>query len=353
MISSAPESLPLDSPEANAGLVGHDDAERTLLDAYRSGRIHHAWILQGPYGIGKATLAYRFARFLLAHPDPAGADARRAKNLAVAPDSPFARQIAARSHPNLTVLQRPRDEDGNPSATIIPVDAVRRVGRFLGTTAATDGWRIVIVDAADDLNRASANALLKMLEEPPEYAIFLLVSHVPGRLLPTIRSRCRRLALKPLAEVDLSALLAAAGPADGEEDLARAIRLAEGSVGRALEFLSKDGQETARDVLDFLDRLPHYDRRAMQALAERLGRRGGEAGYRLGTALLLDWISARARTAARSGAHPAQLAPWSEVWEKVSRALAETETYNLDRTQTLLTAFRTVSVAAVQNAAHA
>lgn len=345
-----PRPLEIAPPEASRILIGHEAAERTLLDGYRSGRLPHAWLIDGPAGIGKATLAYRFARFLLAHPDPAGADMQAAADLGVADDSAVTRQIAARAHPNLVVLQRPRDEDGKTTGTSIPIDEIRRAGRFLATTAAGGGWRIVIVDAADDLLRPAANALLKMLEEPPTRSLFLLVAHMPGRLLPTVRSRCRRLPLKPLPEATVAEMLHAAGEGEDPADLALAARLAQGSFGRALEIVSPEGRNTAHAVSEVLEQMPRLDAERLRALGERLGRRGGEAGFRLAGTMLLDWIAARTRQAARRGAVPGQLAPWSEVWEKVSRALAETEVFNLDRTQTLLMAFRSVSAAAVQDA---
>lgn len=343
----------LDRPEANEALVGHARAELVLLDSYRSGRVPHAWIIDGPAGIGKATLAFRFARFVLANPDPGSSDVQQASGLVVPAGSGVARQIAARAHPNLIVLERPRDEDGKPTGRDIPVESVRRVGRFLATTAAAGGWRIVVADPADELNRSSANALLKMLEEPPERCLFLLVAHVPGRLLPTIRSRCRRLSLKPLPDESLTGLLAAIGAGDGEADRRLAARIAEGSLGRALEVLADDGRDTARAMVEILDEMPHADTARIQAVAERAGSRGGEGRYRLAASILLDWIAARARSAALQDGAPPQLARWSEVWEKVSRALAETEIYNLDRTQTLLMAFRSVSAAAVLDAARA
>lgn len=333
-------------PEASGLLVGHDAAERALLDAYRSERIHHAWLIEGPEGIGKATLAYRFARFVIRHPEPAAPAVREAKDLSVPATDPTARQIAMRAHPNLTVLEYPRDEEGRATKSIIPVDAVRRVSRFLGTTAAGGNWRIVVVDAADDLNRASANALLKMLEEPPRRSLFLLVSHLPGRLLPTIRSRCRRLMLKPLAGEVVRDLMGRAVTDADSEEIDLACSMAGGSFGRALEIGSSEGTKLAREMLALLESLPRAEQLALHGLAERLGRRGQDEAYALATSLMLDWIAARSRADALSGAAPAQLAPWAQVWEKVSRALAETEIYNLDRTQTLLTAFRAVSTAA-------
>src|SRR5918912_1048242 len=178
-------------PRVSAHLYGHAQAEQMLLAAYRSGRMPHAVLLTGPEGIGKATLAYRLVRFVLRWPDPAAPDVP-ARSLAVAPEHPVSRQVAAGSHPDLVTLEA---EPGG----IIPVDAVRRAVRFFGATAGEGGWRIAVIDAAENLNTAAANALLKALEEPPRRALFVLISHAPGRLPATIRSRAVSFALRPLS----------------------------------------------------------------------------------------------------------------------------------------------------------
>ncbi|MEJ8573206.1 DNA polymerase III subunit delta' [Microbaculum marinum] len=349
MTTSAIETF--EPPEAASVLLGHVEAESALLNAYRSDRLHHAWLIEGPEGVGKATLAYRFARFLLRHPDPANPAVVEAADLSVAPDDPVARQFRARSNPDLVVLQRPRDEDGKFTATVINVDAVRRIARFLSTTSASGGWRVVIVDSADDFNRSSANALLKMLEEPPQRSVFLLLSNTPGRLLPTIRSRCRRLVLKPLRIDEIASTLRAAGL--GRDDGARemAARLSGGSLGKAIELVADDAVETVEGLFAILDRMPGHDPLKAQKFAEAIGRRGAEARYALATSLIYDWLTGKLSREARAGADAAVLAPWAEVWEKVTRALSETERLNLDRTQTLLSVFRIISAAASQDAA--
>ncbi|HWK33029.1 MAG TPA: DNA polymerase III subunit delta', partial [Hyphomicrobium sp.] len=194
-------------PRETEQLFGHSGVEATLAGALASGRVHHAWLLSGPRGIGKATLAYRFARAALAEPaerDPSGA------SLSIAPETTAARQVRALSHPGLLLIRRPYDVKAKRFATSIPVDEVRRLRSFLSHRAAGDGWRVVIVDEANELNVNAANALLKSLEEPPERTVFLLVSSAPGQLVPTIRSRCRALALSPLGAKDLHAATAQA-----------------------------------------------------------------------------------------------------------------------------------------------
>ena len=167
-------------------LFGHREAEAALLDAYSSGRIPHAWLIGGAQGIGKATLAYRMARFVLTHRDPLAASVQRAETLAIDPNEPAARHIASGAHGGLLVLERTANEKG-VLRTVITVDETRETISFFGSTAAVEGWRVCIVDTVDELNPNAANALLKILEEPPQQSLFLLVSHAPARVLPTIR----------------------------------------------------------------------------------------------------------------------------------------------------------------------
>src|SRR5437016_8213797 len=169
----------------------------------------HAWLIGGPRGVGKATLAYRMARFVFAQPDPSRPDAQGATWLGLPPDNPAVRRVGAQAHSDMLVLARTEGDSGK-LRTVIQVDDVRRTIGFFGSTAGEGGWRVCIVDSADELNAAGANALLKILEEPPAKALLIVVSHAPGRLLPTIRSRCRRLALRPLAAEDVARALAAA-----------------------------------------------------------------------------------------------------------------------------------------------
>src|ERR1700733_7125552 len=179
-------------PRETTALSGHREAELALLNAYKSGRIPHAWLIGGGQGIGKATLAYRMARFALSHRDPLATSVQRADTLAVDPDGAAARHVASGSHGGLLTLERTLNEKG-VMRTVISVDQTRETISFFGSTAAVEGWRVCIVDTVDELNPNAANALLKILEEPPRQSLFLLVSHAPARVLPTILSRCRKL----------------------------------------------------------------------------------------------------------------------------------------------------------------
>src|SRR6202166_1011212 len=189
-------------PRETSTLAGHREAEAALLNAYRSGRIPHAWLIGGAQGIGKATLAYRMARFVLSHRDPSMPAVQRAETLWVDPSDSVARHIAAGAHGGLLTLERTLNDKG-VIRSVITVDETRETITFFGSTAAVEGWRVCIVDTVDELNPNAANALLKVLEEPPQQSLFLLVSHAPARVLPTILSRCRKLMLRPLSTEDV------------------------------------------------------------------------------------------------------------------------------------------------------
>src|SRR5579885_1857225 len=233
---------PIPPPRENPDLVGHEAGEATLLACYRSGRLPHAWLITGPRGIGKATLAFRFARFLLAGGASSG------EGLALSPGHPAFRRVASGGHPDLLVVERGYDPRRRRLRSEIVVADTRAIATFLRLTPAEDGWRVVILDGADAMNRNASNAVLKILEEPPERCVLLLVSENPGRLLPTIRSRCRRLALKPLARAQVEEAIIRLRPDIGGEDARRAAQLAHGSIGRALELATTGGLALYRDL---------------------------------------------------------------------------------------------------------
>src|ERR1700761_8017176 len=186
-------------PRETFALLGQDVVLARASRALRAGRPPSAWLITGAPGIGKATLAYRIARYLLAY----GATADGPDDLSVPANNPAAIQVAAASHPGLLVLKRGINPDTGKLMTVLSVDEIRRLGGFFGMTSGAGGWRVAVVDTADDMNDNAANALLKMLEEPPSRAMLLLLSNTPGRLLPTIRSRCQRLGLRALDDRSL------------------------------------------------------------------------------------------------------------------------------------------------------
>ncbi len=309
-------------------LFGHIEAERVLLDAYKSGRMPHAWLIGGPPGIGKATLAFRLARFVLVHPDQKAAEVQRATSLAVDPDHPVARRIAAQAQGDLLVLERIVNEQTGKLYTVIRVDDVRRTVAFFGSTAGEGGWRIAIVDAVDDLQREGSNALLKILEEPPERTLLLLISHAPGRELPTIRSRCRRLLLRPLGAAHVAGAVAAATRRNVDEpEIRTAAAAADGSVKRALSLLDGSALALRQRVLELFAQLPTPDPRALHALGDALG--GTEPRTLAAFMDMVDgWLSARLDADARDLRRMARVA---QAWDKVNRAAREVEAYNLER----------------------
>jgi DNA polymerase-3 subunit delta' len=315
-------------PRERAVLVGHAAAERQLLDAYRGPRMPHAWLIGGPEGIGKATLAYRFARFVLAHPRPAAVPAGTA-DLSVPADHPVFRRIVAGAHPDLLMLRRIAEGGKDKVPQDIPVKLVREIVRFFGSTAGDGGWRVCLVDSADELNRHGANALLKLLEEPPARSLFLIVSHMPGRLLPTIRSRCRLLTLQPLAEDDIVAGLGtfydvSVPPAEARQAAARA----EGSLRRALEAILGGQQDFIAEIEGTMEAAPAIDPMKTHAIGDRLQRRDDD-DFEAFLRAVRDHLHRRVTDGAGEGAR--RLAPYAEVWDKVEVAAAQVRTFNLER----------------------
>jgi len=328
------EDLPV---RANPDLSGHLAAAAALEAAARSGRLPHAWLVCGPPGIGKATLGYRFARWLLSGgvERPAGP-----APLHLDPGHPVFRRISANAHADLRAL-RPV-ADGRVTKEI-RVDAVRDAIRFLGMTPAEGGWRFVLVDQADEMRPEAANALLKTLEEPPPRAVLMLTTSAPDRLLPTIRSRCRRLELAPLAEAEMGALLGKLRPELGGADRARLATVAEGSPGRALELVEGEGLALQQLVERALAGLAGGDRREWHALAEAVAAKRDGSSFTTFMGLLRREISAATRRAARGLPTPPwlalrPLAEWSTLWDSLGRLAAETDGLSLDRKQAVLTA---------------
>jgi DNA polymerase III subunit delta' len=356
------------APRRNPNFVGHEDAEQRLLDAWSSGRMHHAWLIGGPPGVGKATLAYRFARFVLSQESSAdnggglfGA-AAPPHSLHVAAGSPIFQRIASGGHADLLTVERARDEKKNRLKRDIAVDDVRRIAPFLHMTSGEGGWRVAIIDGADRMNISGMNAILKILEEPPPRALLLLVSDNPGGLLPTIRSRTRKLALNPLPEENVAALLGRYRPDVDADDRMVLAHLAEGAIGRAVALADAGGLALYREMLDLLSGLPRLDPAAVQGFAEKISRAGADELYETATDLLVWWLARLVRalavgvlpheTVPGEGALIARLAAagglerWMQVWEKTAREFARAEAANLDKTLVVATALTALESAA-------
>ena len=320
-------------PRETSVLFGHDGAERRFLAAYRSGRVPHAWLIGGEPGIGKGTLAYRIARFVLAYPDPSRMPART--SLALDPAHPTVRRVAVNAHPDLLVLERTVGDTGK-MRTVITVEQVRRLAAFFGSTAGEGGWRICIVDSADELKHPQgSNALLKVLEEPPPQSLFLLVSHAPGRLLPTIRSRCRRLVLRPLGQGDVVKAASIALGVDADDPaLAAAAAAARGSVSRAIALAGGPMLVLREKVEELLNALPSTDPHALHALGDQLDRDRGLLEVFVGA--VRDWLSAQLDMEARN---LGRLARMADLWERLNRSARDVEIYNLERKPFVFTIF--------------
>ncbi|MFQ5533238.1 MAG: DNA polymerase III subunit delta' [Sphingomonadales bacterium] len=335
------DALAPSHPRENPDLFGHDQAERALIEAYSSGRLAHGWLITGPRGIGKATLAYRFARYLLnggGANSAAGLFGEPGASLHVDPDADVFRRITANGHGGLTTVERSIDQKTKKLRGTIAVDDIRRLHGFFGLTATEGGWRIAVVDAADEMNNNAANALLKILEEPPARAVLLLVAHAPGRLPATIRSRCRLLPLRPLRDSEVSRIVARHYPDLTEHDLALVARLAGGSPGRALALAAEGGVELYRDITGLLDPLPDLDIGAVYDLADRLTR--ADDGYRLFTGLVEGWLAdAIKRRAIAGGQADRDIEPWTRTWDELTRLIERCAAVNLDKRQVVVTIF--------------
>ncbi len=345
-------------PRETRRMLGHEAAETIIADAIASRRLHHAWLMTGEQGIGKATFAYRIARFLLAQQ---GLELPSAlASLTVADESRAWRQVANLSHPGLLILRRGWDSSGKKFRQSIAIDDIRALRHFLQRTAVTP-WRVIIVDGADDLNLNSANALLKSLEEPPPRTVFLLISSSPGRLLLTIRSRCRTVRFEPLGTEALRQAVQAAcrtAERDAPEaaQLSTLLALGKGSPRRVLQLLDGGGLALFEAVLTLLESLPRLDRMALHKLIALTAGRDTDA-HSMAFDLLEEILASALRGQAAGGGPDAtfpqlrrfptlitsdNLADWAELWETIRQARGEAERLNLDKAALTLTVFETI-----------
>lgn len=357
----------VDDPRFTSQLFGHEGAERTFLDAFTQERLHHAWLISGPKGVGKATLAWKFAKFLLSQPADDGPglfgealeSTQDFTSLNIDPDNPEIQRIVAGGHGGLRLVERTENEKTGKLRNDIVIGDIRRVISFFSQTSAEGGWRVAIVDAADEMNSNAANALLKILEEPPEKSILFLIAHAPGKLLPTIRSRCRSLKLQALPEDSVQAVLAGRFPSLGNEELVALSRLSEGAPGRAIELAAQDGVALYRQMGGLIAELPKLNVPAVHKLSGQLGAVKADAQYRLFVQIFLGWLERLIRQSATDIAaadimegESAQIARisglagvdrWLDLWEKMGQLVVRADAVNLDRKQVIVSLFTSLS----------
>jgi DNA polymerase-3 subunit delta' len=347
------------APRENPVLLGHTEAERELRRLVEAGRLPHAILLSGPRGIGKATLAFRLARFLLAGPKDLPAEIfgeTGEGGLAIDPESSLFRRVASGGHADLLTVERAYDPRRRRLRSDIIVEDTRAIAGFFRLTAAEEGWRVVIVDGAEEMNRNAANALLKILEEPPRQGLLLLVSHSPGLLLPTVRSRCRHFPLTALSGPLVLQLLVQYRPELSQPEAEALAGLAEGSIGRAIELADAGGLALYRSILGILAQVPRIEVAALYAFADKLARLDAEEAYRASKELLSQLL---ARVVVRAAGRPfgpeelvagegeamrrlcacADPARWASLRDRIGRDFANTDQLNLDRKQAILGAF--------------
>ena len=355
------EEEDLHHPRRTPALAGHEEAEARVVAAWGSGRFPHAWLICGPRGIGKATLAYRMARWVLAGGNGAqrqgGQEGGAPRSLYLPPESGVFRRVVSGGHSDFRAVERPEGK------TTIPVEDVRGILNFVHQTPAESNWKAVVVDSADELNPFGANAILKALEEPPPHTLFLLVSHTPGKLPTTIRSRCRKLALNPLSEEVMMRLLIQHAPHLSETDARLLARLGEGSIGTALDYAEAGGIDLYRTAMVLLSDPARPDPKQLYSLADMLSSKGAEHAYRA-FRTLMDWWMKRAIKAKATGRRPPAMLEeevraldrWNalggletsvRLWEKLTGLLAQSDNpANLDKRQLIVAAFCEIQKAA-------
>ena len=351
-----------DAPRLTRALTGHGQSQAEFLSALQGNRLPHAWLLSGPKGIGKASFAYLVARAVLGHAQP-----QQIKALSPAEDNPTARLIEDSVHPDLYVLKRSYNEKTGKFRNDISVEETVLMKRAFELSASRGGWRVAIIDSIDEMNKNSVNALLKLIEEPPEKCLFLIISHHPGRVLDTIRSRCRRLSFNALSEAELQHIIGDKLDAIDPNEAAAAAFLADGSVGQALALAEHGGFDLYRDMIGVLETLPQLDVERLHGLAGRFGARAAPETFPLFCHLLSAWLHRIARCAATGAPYQPvfegeaalaarliggelPLEPLVTLWENTQADMRRVDALNLDKKQTVLDWFAALADALVKTA---
>lgn len=340
-------------PRQNLMCLGCKELEATLLKRFNADRFPHAMIFSGPNGVGKATFAFRIARFLLSQEASGGMFASEdipAENFDTPADHPALRRISSGGHADLMVVGRVFDEKKGKYTNDIPVDEVRKITPFLRKTSSEGGWRVVIVDEAQHLNRSSQNALLKILEEPPKKTVLILITDQAGRFLPTIRSRCQIYDFKALSQEHMNELAELALPEISASDRSTLVNLSHGQIGEAVRLNEVGGVEIHNDLMGLLKKLPKLSEVEAFELSETLGR--DKKTFPIFTQLLLSFLSEMARHTVRGGVAPSMTdeqrditsrlnqiytaQDWLIRYDAINRILTDTDRIHLDTKQTVL-----------------
>lgn len=356
--ASAPTSS-LAPPRENGEVLGHDIIEQSLLSLYNNDKLPHALIFAGPMGVGKTTMAFRVARFLLKHgsadsnQDSLFGDAPAPPtNMHVPADDPVSHKVASGGHPDLRTIERPMDERKGTRKNSVDVETARTIAPFLRMSASEGGWRIVIVDEADTMNYFAQNAILKILEEPPPKALLILICNRLGTMLPTIRSRCRTFNFAPLDKPTITSLLKRAVPSATSGEIALLTELSDGSMGRAMALQEEGGVNTLNSILDFMGGWPNWDWPKIHPWADNLSR--DDKGYK-SFAALLEWTASEILRAKAAPNRPLpeilrieaverlqnhySLEQMIDICEKLKTHFITIDNSNLDKRQGVLGAF--------------
>lgn len=332
-------------PRNNPYVLGHEAAEQLFLQAWKNNALHNSWLISGIEGIGKATLAYKFARFILAADDK---KRESYSNLDISPAHQVFKLVANNSHPDLKIIERDyTDTDrkkvlkaikdgeqlsaeelsGLKKSAYIRIDDVRTINEFLSKHASNDGWRVVIIDSIDEMNTASANAVLKILEEPPARTLMLLISHNPNQLLPTIKSRCTKLELKPLSDAHIASLLRRYRPEQSETEIKQVTAIASSSIGKALSYVDNNAAQRYQDLCKILTAGSKFSVASVLSFAEEAA--ANEENYTLSKELILKFLS---ENITKTG----NVLAYADSWDYAVKSFSEVDRLNMDKKQVLI-----------------
>ncbi|MBB43204.1 MAG: DNA polymerase III subunit delta' [Rhodospirillaceae bacterium] len=350
-------------PSKTPDLIGHETAEKHFLESWNSGRLPHAWLISGEEGSGKATLAFRIARFVLFQGNENSkrqekgdlfGKSIRPKSLYIAPDNPIFRRVASEGHTDLKILKRTINSSNGKIRNSIAVEDVRLCGNFLRLTSAEAGWRVLIIDSVDELTISAANALLKILEEPPNDALILIVCHNPYLILPTIKSRCCQLSLKPLESERIRSFLSTTLPNINPSDIEALTILSNGSPGRALKIIEEEGLILLKELVMLISNFPKISTADLHDFGEKLAKNGAENKFKLTMNLFNSWLAYLIKEAASNTQKPKPMFPEEsgcgirivraagvefliQLWKDINLVSEKTLRQNLDRKQAFLT----------------